>query len=123
MPIPLQYRAATTIHWTNPPSLAFPSCALFSGCTPMVIGMITFLAWVFTRDDQFAFFGLITILVGLCLLAIGGICWLIHLVRVLRLPASSERSRHIRWSVIAVIAMGANFPLCAVLFLIAVCLQ
>jgi hypothetical protein len=111
----LGYRSASRDVDCAPPPLTWCAIALFMGLTPLFVGCATFVAWLITRREELAIFGLITIVVGCGMIAIGSVCVLVHLVLSLRMPASAERRKQLRCVALATGALLVNFPVCALL--------
>ena len=50
--------------------------ALFCGSCPLAVGVIVFLLWLPTRASLFVWLGVLTIMSGVVMFGIGGICLL-----------------------------------------------
>ena len=85
--------------------------ALFCGTCPLVVGALVFLLWLPTRASLFVWLGLLTIMSGVVMFGIGGICLIAFFVQLSRQPLEIRRGWWGRFS-LAGLLLVANFPVC-----------
>jgi hypothetical protein len=103
-----EYASPQTRH---PTSRRAVHVAIFCGAAPLILGIVIFLCWAITRDQDLEFLGFFDILFGLVCTLIGAVAVIVQFYRIPGEDMVFFR-RFVSETWIAVLLLAINFPTC-----------